>query len=120
MSARRVAVEIYLGYKEEISQKVLEHKIFEFKERRTHRLHLQDDYEESVGPFLLWVMMMDKYVAQHLKMLLYSITQHLSLLCYCIEMNCPTQLTLNFEHCPFIRFAFFEASLLKQWAVIHI
>jgi hypothetical protein len=68
MSARRVAVEVYLGYKEEISQQALEHKIFGFKERRTHRLHLQDDYEESVGP-CLWVMMMDKYVTQLLKTL---------------------------------------------------
>lgn len=28
MSARRVAVEVYLGYKEEISQEALEHKKF--------------------------------------------------------------------------------------------
>jgi alpha-ketoglutarate-dependent taurine dioxygenase len=93
MSARRVAVEVYLGYKEEISQQALEHKIFGFKERRTHRLHLQYDYEESVGPCRLWVMM-DNYVTQHLKTLLYSITQRLLLLCYCIEMYCPIQLTV--------------------------
>jgi hypothetical protein len=75
LSATRVAVEGCLGYREEISQQAQEHKKFgRERERRTHRLHLQDVYEQSVGHCLLWVMMTDKYVTQQLTTLVCSIT----------------------------------------------